>query len=188
MVLIKKYIQKKELKKQEFNKSILEIIWKILNDEEFLELKKHRHHLFFNRYEHLINAARIAFKLARLFRADIQSCTLAWILHDFHFTRVKSYLHWVMAAENAKKFDINEKVQSLIKSHMYPFGMSKVNRIKWVDFWIVKFADFWSMCYEITYSILFLSFKWKNKIKLKNNRLLIECLPKDNNVLLSKQA
>ncbi len=173
MVSIKKYRHKKALKKKEFEKWILEIIWKILQDEEFLELKKHRHHLFFNRYEHLINAARIAFKLAKIFKADIQSCTLAGILHDFHFTRIKSYLHWVMAAENAKnKFDINEKVQLLIKSHMYPFGRKKVERIKWVDFWIVKFADFWSMCYEVWYSVLFLSFRWKDRIKLKKNRVI----------------
>lgn len=188
MVLIKKYIRKSSQKKQEFHTNILAIIWDILKDEEFLELKKCRHHLFFNRYEHLLNASRIAYKLAKFFNADIDSCTLAWILHDFHFTRIKSYIHWIMAAENAKKFDINEKVQELIKSHMYPFGRSKVNRFKWLDFWIVKTADFWSMCYELFYSVVFLSFSWKNKIKLKKNRLLIENLYNEDNVLLNRQA
>lgn len=188
MVLIKKYINKKKLKKQEYHSNILAIIWNILKDEEFIELKKYSHHFFFNRYEHLINASRIAYRLASIFKADINSCTLAWILHDFHFTKIKSYLHWVMAAEKAKKFDINEKVQQLIKSHMYPFWRTKVERFKWKDFWIVKCADFFSMCYEISYGIIFLSFRWKNRIKLKKNRLLIENLLTEDNVLLSKQA
>ncbi|EKE27573.1 MAG: hypothetical protein ACD_3C00191G0004 [uncultured bacterium (gcode 4)] len=190
MVFIKNIRKKSIIKKQEFHENFLSIIGDILKDEDFIALKKHRHHLFFNRYEHLINASRIAYKLSKWFNADIHSCTLAWILHDFHNTRIKWYLHWVLAAENAiKKFNINEKVALLIKSHMYPFGRSKVERFKWIDFWIVKAADFWSMCYEIWYSILFLSFKWKNKIKLQKNRLLIEILlTTEENVLLDKQA
>ena len=189
MVFIKNIRHKSQLKKQEFHRNILDIIWNILKDEDFIELKKHRHHLFFNRYEHLINASRIAFTLAKWLKADINSCTLAWILHDFHDTRIKWYLHWVLAAENAiRKFDINEKVEQLIKSHMYPFWRSKVERIKWIDFWIVKFADSFSMFYEIWYSILFLSFRWKNRVKLQKNRLLLETLTIEENVLLSKQA
>lgn len=176
MVIIKKYLNKKKSKKQEFHNGILAIIWHVLKDEEFNSLKKYRHHLFFNRYEHLINTSRLAYKLARIFKADIESCTLAWILHDFHKTKYKWYMHWVISAENAKKFNVSEKVLEIIRCHMYPFWRTKVPRYKWRDFWIVKISDFLSMCYELWYSLLFLSFKWKNKIKLKKNSALIEFL------------
>jgi len=165
-------------KRQEFNDWILAIIWVILKDEEFNSLKRYRHHLFFNRYEHLINTSRLAYKLARIFKADVESCTLAGILHDFHKTKFKWYMHWVISAENAKKFNVSDKVLQIIRSHMFPFGMSKVLRYKWKDFWIVKISDFLSMCYELWYSILFLSFRWKNRIKLKKNSALIEILTK----------
>ncbi|EKE30002.1 MAG: hypothetical protein ACD_2C00062G0005 [uncultured bacterium (gcode 4)] len=189
MVSIKKIRLRWVKKKQEFHENFLSIIGHILKDEDFIALKKLRHHLFFNRYEHLINASRIAFRLSKLFKADVKSCTLAWILHDYHNTQIKWYMHGILAAENAiKKFDVNDKVAQLIKSHMYPFWRGKVERVRWIDFWIVKVADFASMCYEIWYSVLFLSFKWKNKIKLQKNRLLIEIFTMEDNVLLDKQA
>jgi HD superfamily phosphodiesterase len=77
----------------ELHKNILDIIGEIINDEEFKKLKNHRHHVFFNRYEHLINASVISYKMAKLFKADIRTCTLAGVLHDYHFTKIKSYKH-----------------------------------------------------------------------------------------------
>ena len=176
MVLISEIKNNKKVKLQKFHANILDIIWWIINDEDFKKLKSHRHHIFFNRYEHLINASIIAYKVAKIFKADIKTCTLAWILHDYHFTRIKSYKHWIIAAENAQKFWVNEKVTEIIKSHMYPFWRSKVPRYKWRDFWVVKSAHFLSMCYEICHSVFFLSFKWKNIIKIKKNRLLLDLL------------
>jgi len=164
---------------------MLAIIWNILKDDEFIALKKHRHHLFFNRYEHLINTSRISYKLASWLKADVESCTLAWILHDFHSTRIKWHKHWLIAANNSKKFNVNEKVLQIIRCHMYPFGRSKVERFKWIEFWIVKSADFIAMCFELTYSIVFLSFRWKNKIKLKKNHLLLK-KHQESNVLSHK--
>ncbi|MDD2565321.1 MAG: HD domain-containing protein [Candidatus Gracilibacteria bacterium] len=185
MVFITKYRQKSKLKKHEFHQNILAIIGNILKDEEFIALKKHRHHLFFNRYEHLINTSRISYTLAKIFKADITSCTLAGILHDFHSTRIKGHMHGIIAANNSKKFEVNEKVLQIIRCHMYPFGRSKVERFKGVDFWIVKSADFFAMCYEISYSVLFLSFRGKNKVKLKKNNQLLK-KQQENDVLSFK--
>lgn len=44
------------------------------------------------------------------------------------------------------------------------------------------------MLYEIGYSILFLSFRGINKLKLEKNRLLIEGLTQNENVLRNTQA
>lgn len=176
---------KKEQKRNEFYSWILSIIWEIINDEDFLKLKTCRHHLFFNRYEHLINVSRITYRLANFFKTDILSCTLAWILHDFHTTNIKWYKHWLIAAENALlKFNISEKVEILIKSHMYPFGRKYVDRYKWIEFWIVKLADFFAMCQEILYWIIFFSFSSKEKIKFQRNKRLLQF--NQENVLLNK--
>lgn len=184
--MVWKYRQIRKQRRHEFHNSILEIIWDVLKDKDFIALKKQRHHLFFNRYEHLINTSRIAYKMARFFKADIHSCTMAWILHDFHLSPYKWYKHWIIAADNAKKFEVNEKVLQIIRSHMYPFGRSKVERFKWIDFWIVKWADFIAMCHEITYSVLFLSFRWKNRIKFKKNSILLEKIKQEWNVISYK--
>ncbi|MDD2487185.1 MAG: HD domain-containing protein [Candidatus Gracilibacteria bacterium] len=178
MVLVTKIRNNRSKKLQELHKDILDIIGGVINDEDFKKLKSHRHHVFFNRYEHLINASIIAHKISKFLKADVHSCTLAGILHDYHFTKFKGYKHGLEAAKNAEKFNVNEKVLEIIKCHMYPFGRSKIPRHKGIDFWVVKSADFLSMCYEIGYSILFLSFKGKNKIKLKKNRLLLDLLEK----------
>lgn len=186
MVFVTKYRQKIQKKRKEFNENILAIIWNIIKDEDFNKLKNHKHHLFFNRYEHLINVSRLSYKIAKFFKADIHSCTLAWILHDFHETKFKWYMHWIIAAKNARKFWVNEKVLKIVESHMYPFWRKKVKRHKWIDFWIVKFADFWSMCYEVTYSVIFLSFRWKNRIKMKKNKILLDHFNELKNLISHK--
>lgn len=85
-------------------KELRGIIGHIINDEDFRKLQNHRHHMFFNRYEHLLNASFFAYQLARLFRADLEVCALAGLLHDYHFTTLKSYSHAVIAAKNAARF------------------------------------------------------------------------------------
>lgn len=156
-------------------KELLGIIRHIIDDTDFKELKKHRQHMFFNRYEHLINVSFFAYQLARLFRADIEVCTLAGLLHDYHFTKIRLHTHALISAENARRFLVSDEVIEIIQSHMYPFGRTKVKRPTGKNFWIVKVADFFAAAFEITYSVLFLSFSHKN-IKLRRNKLLIKLL------------
>ena len=183
MVLITKIRNKRKNKLEKFHQNMLEIIWDIINDSDFQKLKSIKQHMFFNRYEHLINVSRLSYKIAKFFRADIETCTLAWVLHDYHFTTIKSYMHWIISAQNAQKFWVDDKVLGIIKSHMYPSGIKKMKRSSGKDFWIVKFADSFSALYEIFYSVVHLSFRWKDKIKIKKNKLLIELLQEENYVL-----
>lgn len=149
------------------------IIGYIIVDEDFRKLENHRQHIFFNRYEHLLNAAFFAYQLARFFRADIQVCTLAGLLHDYHFTTLKSYSHAVIAAKNAVRFWVDEEVIEIVRSHMYPLGRSKIKRAHGRNFWVVKLADFSAAFFEISYSILFLQFQ-HDRMKLKRTHLLME--------------
>jgi uncharacterized protein len=172
--MLKKIKEKRKKRTLDLNKNILGIIWNILNDPDFIKLKNYRHHIFFNRYEHLINTSVLSYKIAKFLKADIHVCTLAWLLHDFHFTDIKSYKHWLIASYNAQKFLINQETSELIKSHMYPFWRKIIKTKKWKNFWVLKFADMFCAVYEIMYSVLFFSFKYKNKIKLKRNRTLLD--------------
>lgn len=154
------------------------IIGHIINDEDFRKLQHHRQHMFFNRYEHLLNASFFAYQLARLFRADLEVCALAGLLHDYHFTRLKSYSHAVIAAKNAERFMVSEEVVEIVRSHMYPLGRSKMERARGRNFWVVKLADFSAAFFEVSYSVLFLQFQHR-RIKLKRTHLLMEMVGED---------
>jgi len=78
---------RKKNSKRKINRELLDIIKPIISDNHFKELKKMRHHVFFNRYEHLINVATISFKMAKFLKADINTCVMAAILHDFYFAK-----------------------------------------------------------------------------------------------------
>ncbi len=156
------------------DKELLEIISDIINDEDFKKLKGHSQHIFFNRYEHLLNVCVLSYKMAKFFKWNKETCALAWLLHDYHFTKTRSYIHWAIAAKNAKKFWVSSDVLNIVKSHMYPSGISKHSKPTGRNFWIVKSADSFFAIYEVLYSILHLSFEWKDKIKRKNNQLLLE--------------
>ena len=175
-MVIKKIKAKKKAKLHNFHSELLEIIGHIISDEDFKKLISIKQHIFFNRYEHLINVSKLSYKLGKIFKADLETCVLAWLLHDYHFTYVKSYIHGIMSAENAKKFWVSTEIQEIIKNHMFPSGRKALQRPKSKEFWIVKFCDSFSAIYEIFYSIFKLSFFGKNKIKMKKNQLLLELI------------
>jgi hypothetical protein len=54
-------------KRIQFTKDILDIIAPVITDEDFLRLKVIRHHVFFNRYEHLLNVSKMSYKMAKFF-------------------------------------------------------------------------------------------------------------------------
>lgn len=163
----------KDLKNLRKNKELSDIIRPIIRDEHFKELKIMRHHIFFNRYEHLINASTIAYKLAKIFKADVETCVLAAILHDFSFTRCIK--HWSVASKNSEKFNISPEVKSIIDSHMYPLMARKIKRPKWKNFWVVTMADKFAATYEYFYAISHLNFNYK-KIKMKKTKNILNTL------------
>ena len=62
-----KKTKKPSKKRIQFTKNILDIIAPVIRDEDFLRLKSIRHHIFFNRYEHLLNVAKMCYKMADFF-------------------------------------------------------------------------------------------------------------------------
>lgn len=167
--------KKISLRRYKRAKEFLGFIGHIIEDEHFKWLQAHKHHIFFNRYEHLINASYLAYRLAKLVKADLETCALAGLLHDYHFTTLKSYSHAIIAAKNAARFEVSEEVIEIVRSHMYPLGRGKIDRAKGKNFWVVKVADFSAAIFEVSYSILSFSFH-PQKIKMKRTILLLEML------------
>lgn len=70
---------------------------------------------------------------------------------------------------------MNNEVLEIVRSHMYPFGRSKIVRARGLNFWVLKIADFSAAFFEISYSILFLQFQ-HDTIKLKRSKILLQML------------
>ncbi len=107
------------------NKEFESLVSDIINNEYFLETKKDLHHGT-SKYEHSMRVAKLSYKLARIFKADIKDTTRAGLLHDFFLGTRKekpenSYLrHPVTAMNNAKKyFNVNDIEAEAIKTHMF---------------------------------------------------------------------
>lgn len=131
---------------------LAKIIAPFVAHERFDKLKKHRHHVFFNRHEHLIHTASLCYRFAKFVRADVETCVLAGLLHDFHETRVKGYEHGLEAARNAASVGLqNELALDIIRAHMYPLGYGKVKLPKCREFFVLKAADVFAATVEFAY-------------------------------------
>ncbi len=101
------------------------LVCDILENDNFLELKKDLHHGT-SKYEHSMRVAKLSYKLSKMVKADVRSTTRAGLLHDFFFGTRKekpenSYLrHPVTASNNAKKyFNVSNLEAEAIKTHMF---------------------------------------------------------------------
>jgi len=166
------FFKKKQEKKNIAFQELLATIVHVIQDEESKKLLHFRQHLFFNRFEHSLNVARLSYRFAKLVKADPYTCALAGMLHDYHFTTIKSYSHAIHAAQNAKKFGVSDEVIQIIESHMYPFGRKHIKRAHGKNFWVVKAADFVAATFEMFYSLFSLSFRYDERIRLKKNKKL----------------
>lgn len=131
---------------------LAKIIAPFVAHARFERLKRHRHHVFFNRHEHLIHTASLCYRLAKFVKADVETCVLAGLLHDFHETRVKGYEHGLESAGNAIAVGLrNERVLDIIRAHMFPLGFGKVRVPRNREFAVLKVADAVAATVEIAY-------------------------------------
>lgn len=123
------------------------IIEDILDNKEFNKLKAEKHHGT-NRLIHSKRVSYYAYKTCKLLRLDYKAAARAGLLHDFFIyekdiTRLDKFklifTHPKHAFKNSKKhFDINEKEQDIILSHMFPIN---INLPKFIESWIVSTID-----------------------------------------------
>ena len=128
-----------------------EIYYSFLNDSKIDMMKDVSMHRGSNCYLHSFQVAKLAIKraLRRKHKLDLESILIASVLHDYYlydWRKDKSLLkkhgsrHPYIACNNAKRdFNINDKVASIILSHMWPINFKRFP--KTVEARIVNNAD-----------------------------------------------
>ncbi|MDD5221125.1 MAG: HDIG domain-containing protein [Candidatus Pacebacteria bacterium] len=98
-----------------------------------------------NTYDHNLSVAKKAYRLARIFRANIVISTRAGLLHDCWLEKFREYSwldrlihnHYQDSVLIAQEFGENKEVLKVIRSHMFPIGPIPINK----ESWIVWLAD-----------------------------------------------
>ena len=138
----------------------------IIEKEKFQALKDEPHHGL-NRYEHVIRVAKKTYRISSMLGMDYVSATRGALLHDY-FTNdeykntkrtKKGSMHPIIALNNARcEYDLNEKEENIIISHMYPLGKIRPNC---KEGWVVSIVDKNVALYECT------RYKFKSFLKRK---------------------
>ena len=117
------------------DRQINDYLKEYLNNEEVLKMKNYMAHGKISVYDHCLNVCRLSYKMNETLRLNCDKNTLlvGGLLHDFYLYdwhdaklnknifKMHGYTHPFKACENAIKiFNVDEKVQKVIKSHMWP--------------------------------------------------------------------
>lgn len=130
------------------DRQYVNIVSDILEHEEFEKTKDIVHHGM-DRKSHSLRVSYYSYKLSKLLGLDYISVARAGLLHDFflqdnHNVKISERLetlvsHPKYALDNSKKyFNLNEKEQDIIVSHMFPVSIKPP---KYFEGWIVNLVD-----------------------------------------------
>ncbi len=148
------------------DKEYLEIVNYILNNEEFLKLKKCEHHGI-SRFDHSLKVSYNAYKFAKKNNLDYKAVAVGGLLHDFFLDEnvnlkdkfLSTFNHPLKAEANAlEKFNVTSKEADIIRSHMFP-----INSIvpKYKESWLVSLYDkkvaFKEFSYKLGYKLRYAS-------------------------------
>lgn len=146
------------------NKEFEELIHDIITSEEYLKMKKYKHHLHGNTYEHSIAVAYLCYlhykkkkskvNLAELIRGALLHDYFLYDRHDktvgVHINGlVHGYTHPKRALENAMKHypDLTKNEQDIIKRHMFPLTpVPPKTRCGWLVCYYDKVAAIYEYC------------------------------------------
>ena len=125
------------------------IAGKLLRDPQVRQMCDYVQHGPITTYDHCVDVARCAFKLARRLhvRVDEEALVTAGLLHDYylydwhvHGDKLHGSHHPHIAAENAQRdFAISDKAAGAIRSHMWPLTLTYVPHSR--EAWLVTLAD-----------------------------------------------
>ena len=124
---------KKVTKGQRIPREFIILIRDIIHSEEFREMKKYKHHIKGNLFEHSVKVAYLCYKHHKRFglKTDLSELVRGALLHDYylydlHGGNLPHRLHWFRhpkaALENAlKKYpSLTSAQKDMIKHHMFP--------------------------------------------------------------------
>ena len=145
------------------------------NDFEYLNIIKSI--INNNEYkEHSLRVSYYSYKVAKLLNLDYKETAIGGLLHDFFITdnynkvnkKVSStFKHPKIALSNANEiFNITEKEQDIIVSHMFPIVLNNVP--KYLESWIVSIVD------KVVGSFEFIQeYQKLCKVKFRNSYVLL---------------
>lgn len=135
----------------------------ILAHELFLQSKNILAHGAVSIYDHSIEVAGLAFRIAEKYKKkhpelDMRCVIRSALLHDFFLYEwhipgwryiIHGWTHPVIAAKKAREiFNITDKEYSCIKTHMWPWVFWRLPRCR--EGWIISWADKISALKEAT--------------------------------------
>ncbi len=109
-----------------------------MENEEFLKRKNYVHHYNESVYDHVLRVSYSCYKIGKKLHLDYKSLAIAGLLHDFYdkpwqdnyqktkFFQKHGFVHAEQARRNAIKYFPNlvtEKIESMIKTHMFPLNI-----------------------------------------------------------------
>ena len=119
----------------------------IINSDKYQSLKSENHHGL-SRYEHSLRVAKNTYRISKRLNLDYISATRGALLHDYfndsdygnvNGVLKKDSIHPVIALNNARReYNLNDKEENIIVSHMFPFGDIKPNC---KESWLVTSID-----------------------------------------------
>ena len=114
-------------------KEFIPLVRDVLHSKEFIGIKKYRHHIRSNLYDHSVKVAYLCFKHHKRFglKIDIKEFVIGAILHDYylydlHEESILHKFHWFKhpgkALQNSmKKYpSLTYSQKDMIKNHMFP--------------------------------------------------------------------
>ncbi len=140
-------IQQYSLKKEFFNHIVHEDYYPFLKSE----LKKYYQHGKTTIFKHCRSVSFCSYKVGKRIskKIDLDALVRSAFMHDFFMYdwheksdthKLHGYTHPKVAAENAKKYcNATEKIQKIIKTHMWPLTITKIPTSK--EAWILCLCD-----------------------------------------------
>lgn len=135
-----------------------EIIYPILQNEEFQKRKNYPHHGKISVYEHSLAVSKKSYLLAKKLKGDYKSAAIGGLLHDFYYEpwqnklkkskilQAHGFTHAKEAVDNSYKHFpklMNKKIENIILRHMFP--LNKVPP-KYLESWVITIVDKYVSC------------------------------------------
>lgn len=108
------------------------VVADILENNMVQQLKKYRHHISTNRFQHCLNVSYYNYLVCRFLHLDAESAARAGMLHDLYYYDTKAYRHSnyershvknhpdVAVSNAGELFSLNSTEEDIIAKHMWP--------------------------------------------------------------------
>lgn len=149
-------------------KDYLAEVEQILSHEDFLSLQQYVQHQWTNRFMHSVNVSYLSWHIAKKLGCDEKAAARAGLLHDFCMYCFReetptgehqAFYHPKAAVENSVRiFQISQREQDAIRSHMFPLGPMPRNK----EAWIITLAD--KVCAAMEFCHVGIALARKNRL------------------------